>query len=86
MSWENQARFILKSQIARKGHSYATLAVKMTAAGFPESKKSIANKMSRGRFSFIFYLQALRAMGIDEVTIEVPKHSPLDVILDDDED
>ena len=45
--------------------------------GLEETSRSIANKMSRGTFSFAFFLQCMRALGADAVTLTVPDVKPL---------
>ena len=72
MSWDNDARNILKAEIVRRGLTYERLAKLMSVAGTPETSRSITNKMSRGTFTFIFFLQAMQAMGAKTVTIELP--------------
>lgn len=72
MSWDNDARNILKAEIVRRGLTYERLAKLMSATGVQETARSITNKMSRGTFTFIFFLQAMQAMGAKTVTIELP--------------
>lgn len=72
MSWDNDARNILKAEIVRRGLTYERLAKLMSACGIHETARSITNKLSRGTFSFIFFLQAMQAMGARSVTIDLP--------------
>ena len=39
------------------------LAEKLTAMGVPESERNIANKISRGGFTAVFFVQCLVAIG-----------------------
>lgn len=73
MSWENEARGILKAELARRGITYATLAKRLQQIDVQETERSIANKMSRGSYSFVFFLQCLSALGLEETTIKVPR-------------
>jgi hypothetical protein len=73
MSWENEARGILKAELARRGVTYAMLAKRLQEIEVQETERSIANKMSRGTYSFVFFLQCLSALGLEEATITVPK-------------
>nr|WP_234942728.1 DUF6471 domain-containing protein [Cupriavidus necator] len=52
--------------------TYAALAERLQAIGVSETEYSIANKLARGSFSLVFLLQCVRALGKDQVTIEVP--------------
>jgi hypothetical protein len=72
MNWDANARNILKAEIVRRGMTYERLAKRMQDIGVEETSGSIANKMSRGTFSFVFFLQCMRALGVDNVVIEVP--------------
>lgn len=53
---------MLKSQLARHGISYVELVSRLNADGASESYASIANKVSRGSFSFAFYLQCIHVL------------------------
>jgi hypothetical protein len=75
MRWENEARQLLKAEIVRKGLTYERLAKALQAIGIAETPRSIANKISRGSFSFVFFLQCLRALGAETVTIQLPQAS-----------
>jgi len=75
MSWDNDARQILKVEVVRRGLTYERLAKLMQVSGVEETSRSIANKMSRGTFTFVFFLQVMKAMGAKTVTIEVPTGS-----------
>lgn len=72
--WHTEASRVLKSRLARHGLSYADLAARLNALGSTETYASVANKVSRGTFSFAFYLQCISAMeltlqDIDAVTL-----------------
>lgn len=73
MSWENEARLLLKAEIARRGVTYDRLAQRLQSVGVQETTRSIANKMSRGTFSFVFFLQCMRALGAESATISIPR-------------
>ncbi|MBI5921927.1 MAG: hypothetical protein HY847_09755 [Betaproteobacteria bacterium] len=71
MSWENEARRIVRAELVRRGVTYERLAKKLQDIGIAETKPSIANKMSRGTFSFIFFLQVMRALDVQLVTLDL---------------
>lgn len=71
MTWDTDARHILKAEVVRRGLSYERLAIQMRAMGIEETTRSIANKMSRGTFSFVFFLQCMKALGAETVTISL---------------
>ncbi|MBU3695432.1 DUF6471 domain-containing protein [Dechloromonas sp.] len=72
MTWENEARLLLKAEIVRRGVTYGVLAKRLQAMGVHDSVRSIANKMSRGTFSFVFFLQCMKALGAKSVTLALP--------------
>ena len=55
----------------RRGFTFKQLAAAMEANGDAsfESVQTLINKVSRGRFSFAFFLRATRAMGVFSVDI-----------------
>jgi len=61
----DEARRILRAVMLRRGFSFKRLAAAMEAVdGEPtESVQTLINKVNRGRFSFAFFLRAMRAMG-----------------------
>lgn len=62
--WQERTKGILKAELKRKGLSYRDLAERLTAMGVPETEANIKNKISRGGFTAVFFLQCLRAIGV----------------------
>jgi Domain of unknown function (DUF6471) len=71
MNWENEARRILRAELVRRGVTYQQLGRRLQAVGIKETERSIANKMSRGTFSFVFVLQCLKAIGVESVSFDL---------------
>lgn len=67
--WESEAKRILKAELTRAGVSYKVLAARLAQMGILDSETAIANRISRGKFSFAFFLQCMSALGIDEVLL-----------------
>lgn len=63
--WESLARNMLRAELMRRGLSYARLVEALAAIGVEETEAAIKNKVSRGRFTFVFFLQAMAAIGAD---------------------
>jgi uncharacterized protein DUF6471 len=82
MNWENQARGIVRAELVRRQQTYKSLAKRLQHVGFKETERSVANKMSRGRFSFVFFLQCMHALGAKSVAfklvVEAPRVKPSD--------
>lgn len=68
--WEGHVKRILKSELKRKGLSYHDLAVLLKEIGVRESEPNIRNKMSRGKFSAVFMIQCLEAIGTSQMRID----------------
>jgi hypothetical protein len=60
----------LKAELKRRNVTYEELARRLNEFGSRETKASIANKLSRGQFSAIFFIDTLRAIGIGKVDLE----------------
>jgi len=73
--WESLARNMLRAELMRRGLSYAKLVDALKAIGVVETEASIKNKVSRGRFTHVFYLQAMVAIGAE--WIQVPNAASL---------
>lgn len=61
---------ILKAELKRKGVSYRELAERLGEIGVHESERNIANKISRGGFSAVFFVQCLNVIGSKQLTLE----------------
>jgi hypothetical protein len=61
--WHAQAKGIIRGDLKRRNLSYADLAEKLAAIGIRETERNISNKISRGGFTAIFFLQCMEAMG-----------------------
>lgn len=67
--WESIAKNLLRGQLMTKGLSYAKLAEALAAIGVKETEVSIKNKVGRGRFTFMFFLQAMAAIGTTRILL-----------------
>ena len=69
-TWNEKATNILKSILTRRNVKYYELAIKLKEMGIEETQGSISNKISRGTFSFTFFMQCMEALGIKEIRID----------------
>jgi Domain of unknown function (DUF6471) len=53
------------AQASGSWSAYEELARRLNGLGGHETKASVANKLSRGQFSAIFFIDTLRAIGIE---------------------
>ncbi len=62
-AWRARVKGILKAELKRRNLSYADLAAKLAEIGVDDSERNITNKLSRGSFSAVFFVQCLDAIG-----------------------
>ncbi len=67
--WENKVKLLLKGELARKGVTYAQLVGKLAEVGVMDSEPNIRNKISRGKFTAVFLIQCLQAIGAQELRL-----------------
>jgi hypothetical protein len=67
--WQAQVKALLKAELKRRKVSYFELADKLAAIGVEDNEKNIANKISRGTFKAIFFIQCLEAIGCETVRL-----------------
>lgn len=63
---------LLKAELKRKDVSYRDLAEKLTAMEISETEPNIANKISRGGFTAVFFVQCLIAIGARAMRLQEP--------------
>ena len=69
-NWSAQAKGLLKAELKRRGVTYQDLATRLAALGVEETPENIANKISRGKFTAVFFLQCLEAIGCQTLRLE----------------
>ncbi|MBB4096973.1 DUF6471 domain-containing protein [Sphingomonas kyeonggiensis] len=60
---------LLKSELVRRNVTYADLAEKLAAIGVKENEPNIRNKISRGKFTAVFLLQCMDAIGASSLRL-----------------
>ena len=68
--WVNAAPKILKGELLKRELKYYDLTKKLIAMGIHETENSVRNKLSRGSFNVIFFLQVLRAIGVKNLVLD----------------
>ena len=67
--WEKKARGVLRAEMVGRGISYKRLVQLLSAVGCHVEEKILMNKVSRGKFSFSFFLQCMAAMGVTQLNL-----------------
>ena len=71
IDWNREAKRLLRSELVRRQIGYKQLAVLLEGLGVEETERSIANKISRGAFTFVFFLQCMKALRRPAVHIDL---------------
>lgn len=67
--WEELAKSLLKAELKRRNVTYAQLVGKLADIGVIDSEPNIRNKISRGKFTAVFLLQCMEAIGTETLRI-----------------
>ena len=68
--WQAKVKGLLKAELKRRDLRYSDLAGKLSALGIKDNERNISNKISRGTFSAVFFLQCLKAIGAKTIHLE----------------
>lgn len=68
--WEAQVKGLLKAELKRRNLSYADLAEKLLAVGVKDNERNISNKIGRGSFKAVFFVQCMEAIGCHTVHLK----------------
>lgn len=66
-AWEEMVKNMLRAQMMLEGVSYAALAERLAAFGITDNELNLRNKVSRGRFTAVFFMQCMKALGADRI-------------------
>lgn len=68
--WEARIKGLLKAELKRRNVSYAQLVDKLAEIGVVDSEPNIRNKLSRGKFTAVFLLQCMTAIGATTLRLD----------------
>ena len=68
--WQALVKGLLKTELKRRDLSYADLAEKLAVIGVKENERNISNKISRGSFTAVFFVQCMEAIGCKTIHLE----------------
>ena len=63
------ARDFFGAELTRRGVTYSELVGKLADIGVMDSEPNISNKISRGKFTAVFLVQCLTAIGVSEIRL-----------------
>lgn len=68
--WSQKAANLLKAELKRAGIGYEELSVRLKEIGVDESYKGIASKVTRGMFSFVFFMQCMKVLNKTRIILD----------------
>ena len=68
--WQAQVKGLLKAELKRRNLSYADLAEKLALIGIKDNERNISNKIGRGSFTAVFFVQCLEAIGCRAIHLD----------------
>jgi hypothetical protein len=63
VDWTAKTKGLLKSELKRRNVTYSQLVEKLEQIGVKETDVNIRNKIARGGFTAVFFIQCLEAIG-----------------------
>ncbi len=67
--WEETVKGLLKGELKKRGVTYAQLVGKLADIGVMDSEPNIRNKLARGKFTAVFLIQCLEAIGASSLRV-----------------
>lgn len=67
--WEAKVKGLLKAELKRRNVTYAQLVEKLADVGVHETEPNIRNKLARGKFTAVFLVQCLEAIGAKNLNL-----------------
>jgi hypothetical protein len=68
--WEAKVANLLKAELKRQGVTYGRLVERLADIGVDEKEVNIRNKLARGKFTAVFMVQCLEAIGVHSLRLD----------------
>jgi hypothetical protein len=68
--WTARVKGILKAELKRRNVTYAQLVEKLAELGVKDTEVNIRNKIARGGFTAVFFVQCLTAIGCRSLNLD----------------
>lgn len=68
--WEAKVQGLLKAELKKRNVTYAQLVEKLAEVGVYETEPNIRNKLARGKFTAVFLIQCLEAIGCHTLRLQ----------------
>ena len=67
--WNSKAANLIKAELKLAGIGYEELVLRLAEIGVQETYKGIASKINRGTFTFVFFMQCIKAIKLNEIRL-----------------
>ncbi|MGZ8401742.1 MAG: DUF6471 domain-containing protein [Rhodoplanes sp.] len=68
--WQAQVKGLLKAKLKRRDLSYVDLAEKLAGIGVRDNQRNISDKIARGTFTAVFFVQCMEAIGVKVIHLD----------------
>lgn len=69
--WTAYTKGLLRAEMARRRITYQGLADKLAEIGVKETEANVRNKIARGSFTAVFFVQCLVAIGCQTLRLDI---------------
>jgi hypothetical protein len=69
IDWESRVKGLLKAELKRRNITYKELVERLAAYGVRETEPNVRNKLARGKFTAVFLVQCLEAIGASSLRL-----------------
>lgn len=70
VDWTEKVKNLLKSELKKRGVTYADLVERLGKIGIDETEVNLRNKIARGGFTAVFLIQCLEAVGCQSLRLD----------------
>lgn len=70
IDWTEKTKGLLKSELKRHNVTYSQLVEKLAEIGVKDTDVNIRNKIARGGFTAVFFVQCLEAIGCKTLRLD----------------
>ena len=70
IDWEGRVKGLLKAELKRRNVTYSQLVKKLAEIGVHEVEPNIRNMLARGKFTAVFPVQCLTAVGCHTLRLQ----------------
>jgi hypothetical protein len=68
--WAERTKRLLRTEMVRHGVTYEGLAERLATLGVHDTPVNLRNKVARGRFAAMFFVQCLEALGCRALSLD----------------